>query len=184
MYNLIMIGVDQSYARTGISVAADGQLLMVRSIDFKCLKTKSDKRKLLKEVLHKLICNMLLKAKRVVVICERVRTFSGGFLSTAYIQATGALIAVIVDTAYEFNIQVFSADTRAWKSQVVGTTKAKNGNKKLPTIEFIISRGFKDSICSLNKKNVIVYDDDAADSGCIALYGFIKKGIRKLKLEK
>ena len=32
MYNVVSIGIDQSYANTGISVAADGKLLDVKSI--------------------------------------------------------------------------------------------------------------------------------------------------------
>ena len=104
------------------------------------------------------------------------------FISTNYIKSTGALIGSIVDVAHEYGIEVYSADTRAWKSSIVGSSKKIKGDKKLATINFVIAKGFEDSIKSINKKNNVVYDDDAADSACIALYGFIKDA--KLKLEQ
>lgn len=192
MYKKLVIGIDQSYTKTGISIAADGKLLKVASIGFKGARIKSEKRKMLANTLTKVLEKNAHKAKECVVICERIRHFShgddgkakdaGGFMNMAYIKATGALIAVIVDTAFEFGgVAVYSADTRSWKSQVVGTPKAIKGDKKLATVRYVKSLGFKKDICSVNKKGEVVYDDDAADSACIALYGFCKG--RKLKLE-
>jgi hypothetical protein len=43
---------------------------------------------------------------------------------------------------------------------------------------------FSNSIKSVNKKGTVVYNDDAADSACIALYGFISKTKQALKLEQ
>jgi hypothetical protein len=84
----------------------------------------------------------------------------------------GALTATIVDTAYEYGIKVYSVDTRSWKAQIVGTSKGIKGDdpkaKKIPTMRFVKKLGFE-------------VDDDAADSGCIALYGFTKN--QKLKEE-
>jgi len=116
------------------------------------------------------------KATEALVVCERIRTFSMGknknggkplqFMNIGYIKATGALIATIVDVAYQFGVKVYSVDTRSWKAQVVGTTKGG----KAPTLAYVKSLGFD------------VKNDDAADSACIALYPFCKK--QNLKLEE
>lgn len=117
-----------------------------------------------------------------------------------YIKSTGALIGCIVDTASEFCIPVYSADTRSWKSQVVGTSvpKANKYNvdpKKWPTIEFLLRRSDvrkEDLLVEVGKRSKrfafcvggvkYCYNDDAADSACIALYGFSKD--RNLKREE
>lgn len=192
-YNKIVIGVDQSYTATGISVAIDGRLHRVTSTQFKGCESRSEKRRLLANMLHKLILQSVKVAAEVTVICERIRTFSGGGkgkkneasgLRPGYLKMTGALIATIVDTAAEYNVLVYSVDTRSWKSQVVGTSKAgKGGDKKEPTIRFVEKLGF-DMFIRTNKVGRDLYDDDAADSGCIALYGFIDKKKQKLVLEE
>jgi hypothetical protein len=160
----------------------------------------------LAKVLIKIIETNQHKASQVVIICERVRTFShnfkgkgkvkqgekvgqpseaestgdsGQFISTSYIKATGALIATIVDTAYDYGIPVFSVDTRAWMSKVVGSAK---GSNKQASIKFVTKLGF--DVSSVNKKGNITYDDDASDSGCIALYAFVPKLKRSLKKEE
>ena len=140
------------------------------------------------------------KASQLVVIVERIRQFSGGTLSMDYIKSTGALIGCIVDTAAEYGIPVYSADTRSWKSQVVGTSvpKANSFNvdpKKWPTIEYLLRRRSdvreSDILVPVGKRSKkfakklggtkYCYNDDAADSACIALYGFCKG--RNLKRE-
>lgn len=135
----------------------------------------------------------------MVVIVERIRQFSGGNLSMDYIKSTGALIGCIVDTASEFGVPVYSADTRSWKSQVIGTSvpKANNYNvdpKKWPTIEYLLKRpdvNEADLLVKVGKRtkkfakvikgDKYCYNDDAADSAGIALYGFSKG--RSLKKE-
>jgi len=188
MYNKIIIGIDESYTRTGISIVADGKLKSVSSIDFKGLKTKSQKRKALHDKLISTIDKIQLRASSILIIVERIRTFSKNKndkfnISTNYIKATGALIASIVDSASEYGIEVYSVDTRSWKAQVVGSSKGNNkeGNKML-TIRHVKRLGF--DVSSVNKKGNIVYNDDASDSACIALYGFIPENRQKLKLEE
>ena len=184
-YDKIVIGIDQSYTKSGISVCADGTLIKVTSIPFRGLTLKSDKRKHIANILHRLIPNCLNRAKRVIIICERIRTFSTGNISIGYIKATAALIATIVDVGYVYKVPVFSVDTRAWKSKVVGTSKhADPKDKKLETIKYVIKLGFGKEISRVNRKGKIVYDDDAADSACIALYGFIPKRLRNLLKEE
>lgn len=198
-YKKLVIGIDQSYTRTGISIAGDGQLLKVGYIPFEPSECHSEKRKKVKDKLTHIIKANQSKASQMVVIVERIRQFSGGTLSMDYIKSTGALIGCIVDTAAEYGVPVYSADTRSWKSQVVGTSvpKANKYNvdpKKWPTIEFLLTRAEvseSDILVEVGKRSKkyakliggkkYCYNDDAADSACIALYGF-KKG-RNLKRE-
>ena len=199
MYKKLVIGIDQSYTRTGISIAGDGQLLKVGYIPFGASECHSQKRKKVKDKLTHIIKLNQGRASQMVVIVERIRQFSGGTLSMDYIKSTGALIGCIVDTAMELGVPVFSADTRSWKSQVVGTSvpKANKYNvdpKKWPTIEYLLSRKDvvqDDLLVEVGKRSKkfafciggtkYCYNDDAADSACIALYGFCKG--RALKKE-
>lgn len=199
MYNKIVIGLDQSYTRTGIGIGVDGKLVKVTSEAFRGCKNKSEKRKRLSMVLRKIIQSNQHKSSEMVIICERIRTFShhkggnqdvdadeakgaGQFISTNYIKATGGLIATIVDTAYEFGVHTFSVDTRAWKSKVLGTSKGSATGNKGNAIKFITNKGF--DIGRADRNGKIVYDDDAADAGCITLYGFVPKDKQCLKKEE
>lgn len=199
-YKKLVIGIDQSYTRTGISIAGDGQLLKVGHIPFETSECHSVKRKKVKGILSNIIRKNQSKASQMVIIVERIRQFSGGTLSMDYIKSTGALIGCIVDTAAEFGVPVYSADTRSWKSQVVGTSvpKANKFNvdpKKWPTIEYLLTRADmseRDILAPVGKRSKkyakiiegikYCYNDDAADSACIALYGFSKN--RNLKREE
>lgn len=198
-YKKLVIGIDQSYTRTGISIAGDGKLLKVSYIPFEPSECHSEKRKKVKGKLFHIIRLNQHKASQMVVIVERIRQFSGGNLSMDYIKSTGALIGCIVDTASEFGVPVYSADTRSWKSQVVGTSvpKANSYNvdpKKWPTIEYLLKRSDvneADLLVKVGKRtkrfakvikgDKYCYNDDAADSAGIALYGFCKG--RSLKKE-
>lgn len=199
MYKKLVIGIDQSYTRTGISIVGDGQILKVGYIPFEPSECHSEKRKKVKGKLTQIIQKNQHKASQMVIIVERIRQFSSGTLSLDYIKSTGALIGCIVDTAADFGIPVYSADTRSWKSQVVGTSvpKANKYNvdpKKWPTIEFLLRRhdvreeALLVAVGKRSKKFAkqiggikYCYNDDAADSACIALYGFCKG--RSLKKE-
>lgn len=199
MYKKLVIGIDQSYTRTGISLAGDGQLLKVGYIPFEPSECHSEKRKKVKDKLTHIIKTNQSKASQLVIIVERIRQFSGGTLSMDYIKSTGALIGCIVDTAAEYGVPVYSADTRSWKSQVVGTSVPKANKyyvdpKKWPTIEYLLRRRDvreQDILVEVGKRSKkyakqigdkkYCYNDDAADSACIALYGFSKG--RSLKKE-
>jgi hypothetical protein len=135
----------------------------------------------------------------VYVIIERIRLQSQGFINIDYIKSIGALNAVIVDCAKQYGLKVYSVDTRAWKSAIVGTSKPMNNKyginpEKWPTIQFIRRMGFEDKILipvSKRKKTGVIiidgerytFNDDAADSACIALYGFLPQNKQKLLLE-
>lgn len=194
----IVIGIDQSYKDTGISVACDGSLLLVSHFNFKGCSTNSQKRNALKKRLDYLIQQYIFNCDELVIICERIRLKSQGFINIDYIKSIGALNAAIVDVADNYNLKVYSVDTRSWKSKIVGTSKSKENKfgidpEKWPTIQYVRKLGFESSIldeAGKRKKGVIkkqgknyFVNDNAADSACIALYGFLEETKQMLEEE-
>lgn len=154
---MLVLGIDQSYTQTGIALvrgttALDIEIVKVKSMKLQKLKCKTLKRK----TLEQFISHVLAEYSPDMIICERIRTFSKGFLSTNYIKSTGAIIATIVDACYP--MAVMSADTRSWKSRVIGRSK---GDKSVSS-NYVLER--------FGKK----LNDDAADAVCIAIYGVIE----------
>lgn len=202
MYNKIVIGIDQSYKRTGITIIADNEIKKITSIDFKKnFNNNSEKREYLRKTLDNLFSKLRNKSENIIVVIERIRLRSEGFLNINYIKSIGALNSIIIDYAYKYNFPIYSADTRAWKSKIVGTSKPQNNEyyadpKKWPTIKYVCSLGHKEDIIVKLPKNTKIkkyfiyngnkclFNDDAADSCCIALYGNLPKNQTTLKEEK
>lgn len=201
----IVIGIDQSYKRTGITVIKDKEVTGMEYLSGVKISHASF-RKQLRERLSELLQEFILnEVEEVIVIFERIRLLSGGKLSQIYIQATGALCGSIIEAAEDFNVPVYSVDARAWKSAIVGTSKPKENRygippEKYPTILYLKKNTnlFKNIIEPYNgratKGIITVVEngkryrarviDDIADSYCIAMYGFLPEGKQKLKLEK
>lgn len=188
-YQKVIIGVDQSYNNTGISIAADGKLIKVRSLRLDGYKMNSDKRRALANTLDGLLKAVCPKAREVTCIIERIRLRSQGFLNIDYIKSIGALNSIIVDKCHEYCVTVYSVDTRCWKAQVIGTSKAQANKygvpeEKWPTIKWLIKQGWEDSILIpiegrkvkgtfIRNGQKYMYNNDAADSAGIAMFGFI-----------
>lgn len=188
-YKKVVIGIDQSYNNTGISIAADGALMKVKSIRLDKLKTNSDKRRALADTLDGLLKAVYPKAREIICIIERIRLHSQGFLNIDYIKSIGALNSVIVDKCHEHCVPVYSVDTRCWKSQVIGTSKPKPNDygvpeEKWPTIEWLLEQGWENNILVevegkktkgtfTSKGKKYMYNNDAADSAAIAMFGFV-----------
>lgn len=202
MYKKIVIGIDQSYKNTGVSVFADKEMKSISSIHLEKYKSNSKRRTILYKKLDNLIQRLCMKSSELVIIIERIRLQSKGFLNINYIKSIGALNAIIVDVADKHGIEVYSVDTRAWKAAIVGTSKPKENNlgiapEKWPTIQFIKRKGWEEKILinlgskSRKTKGVFnigedkyTYNDDAADSACIALYGFLHETKQNLERER
>ena len=202
MKDKVVIGIDQSYKNTGVTINVNnGETLKVFNIHTENIKENSDKRKMIKEQLGKIIERIKTKFPNADVVCiiERIRLQSKGFLNINYIKGIGALNALIVDLMCDYGIETFSVDTRAWKSSVVGTSKPMENKygiipEKYPTIIWNIKHGRKKEIINYdvgkkskgvltNKKGErYMYDDDKSDSIAISFYGFIP--VNKQKLEK
>lgn len=197
-YKQLSIGIDQSYKNCGVSISADGQLLKVTHIKLEQCKSNTDRRRLLKAYLDNMLKAITPKADSIICIIERIRLHSQGFLNIDYIKSMGALNAVIIDIMDEYDIPVYSVDTRCWKSQVIGTSKPKDNNlgvpkEKYPTVEWCIEQGFENSVLRTVKgrkkkgtftRNGIryIYDNDACDSSAISMFYFVGNK-EKLKQE-
>lgn len=198
-YKKIVIGIDQSYNNTGLSVASQKGLELISSINLNKILSNSEKRFEVSSGVSEVIEHYKPLTKELIIIIEKIRTFSQGFISTNYIKSIGALNACIVDTAFKYGIPVYSVDTRSWKSQIVGTSKPQENKygispEKWPTIKYVKNLGFGKELlvpASKSKKKGVVHvdgkpytiNDDAADSACIALYGFLPKERQKLEKE-
>lgn len=193
-----IIGIDQSYKNTGISVASQKGLEYISSIKLYKLTSNTEKRSEVASRASEIIEQFSKNYTIDKVIIERIRLQSQGFININYIKSIGALNATIVDTASKYNIPVYSVDTRAWKSKIVGTCKPKENKygvdpHKWPTLLFIKSLGFtSDILIPADKKKTgtieikgkkYAFNDDAADSACIALYGFLPENKQNLKEE-
>lgn len=190
-----IIGIDQSYKRTGVSITSENALCRVLSIDLYKLSSNTQKRLEIASRLSGVIEQYSKDYTVEKIIIERIRLRSQSFLNINYIKSIGALNAVIIDTADKYDIPVYSVDTRAWKSKIVGTCKPKENKygvdpHKWPTLLFVKNLGFISDIlvpAGKKKKGVIeikgkkyAFNDDAADSACIALYGFLPKNKQNL----
>lgn len=205
-----MIGVDQSYADAGITVAVDGRVSVVKD----CKGKQKEPHILFRYRMSQMLSNCFASCNKkslefqsceIICIIERIRLRSSKpdtkhFISLSYIKEMGALNATIADTAYRFGIPVYSVDTRSWKSQVIGTSKPmsnKHGfpEEKWPTIRWCLDKGYdsfiKESVSARKKKAVIesggeryTYNDNKADSIGIALYGFLPPSKQKLEVEQ
>lgn len=199
--NKVVIGIDQSYKNTGVTVNVNnGEKLKVFNIYTEKMKNNSEKRKEIRNKISAIVNKVksLYPETEIVCIIERIRLKSQGFLNLDYIKGIGALNAIIVDIMYDKGIEIYSVDTRSWKSAIVGTSKPmtnkyKINPEKYPTILWNIKNGRRDKIINYDigkkKKGVITkgdlkytYDDDRSDSIAISFYGFLP--VKRQKLEK
>ena len=192
MSSKIIIGIDQSYRCTGVALSYNGSLKSCTSIKTEHLKNNSEKRKELYAGLSAIFEKAAFLRDKykcpVEIVIERIRLKSQGFLNIDYIKGIGALNALIADLAYEHGFPIYSVDTRAWKSAVVGTSKPKPNSygfdpRKWPTILWCIGRGYEalisEHVSNKKEKGVVIkdgerltYNDNTADAICISLYGF------------
>lgn len=195
----IVIGLDQSYENTGISLIVDNSIKKIDSLDLSFYRNKTLKRYRLQERLEEVLIRVHNKGN-VVCVIERIRQFSQGFINMNYIKSIGALNAVIIDTCYKYDVSVYSVDTRAWKAAIIGSSKPKANSwntppEKWPMIEWLIEQGYEKKLLipieNQRKKNGVfekygkrwTYNNDAADSVGIGLFWF--RGDRnKLELER
>lgn len=193
----IVIGIDQSYHDTGISVVYNNKLKYAGHCYLGQYKNNTRRREVLKERLARIFTKVFEYECRynatVTVIIERIRLRSNGALSLDYIKSVGALNALICDLARIYNFPVYSVDTRAWKGAVVGTAKPEKNDygidpKKWPTVQWCVRSGYKRRILNyeVSPRKVkgiftddagkrYVYNDNIADSIAIAFYGFVEK---------
>lgn len=188
-YKEVIIGLDQSYKNTGTTIICDKKIKQIKSIYLDKLASNSERRRVLGEKLDGLLRLVVEKSDKQICIIERIRLQSQGFVNIDYIKSIGALNATIVDCCAKYGIKVYSVDTRCWKAQVVGTSKPMSNKfgvspEKWPTVKWVISKGFEDSILApvygRKQKGTFerngqkfMYNNDAADSAGIAMFGIV-----------
>lgn len=206
--NRCIIGIDESYTQTGVAVIINDDVVRVFCENFKGCKTNTEKRIRIKHFLYDIVAWIHtehdISYKEVKVVIERIRTFSGGHLSTKYLITTGALVATIIDTFAEFGILVYSVDTKSWKNNVVGSAKPYNNKyginpNKYRTVLYIRDKGYLHFVAEpytgRGKKGIVPVtidgekvmckiNDDMCDAICIALYGTLPEQKQKLIEEK
>lgn len=210
----IVIGIDQSYKRTGITKMVDGEPVRMEYVSGEEISHATFRRILRRKLIEQITTTKdQYKLCDIMIIVERIRLRSRGkkedekqddvFLSLNYIQTTGALVASIIEAAELNNVPVYSVDTRAWKSAIVGTSKPMENKyglppEKYPTILYVKKKGLLREIVEpyegRAKKGIVTIRegghkyrarvlDDVADSYCIAEYGFLPEEKQKLKRE-
>lgn len=191
-YNQIVIGIDQSYKNTGITIVTDCKIRDIKSVRLENYPNNTERRLKLKSYLNKLLYSISSKSNDIICMVERTRVHGGGksFINVDTIKAMGSLTALTVDMVYPYSIPVYSVDTRAWRAKVVGTSKPENNEygvppEKWPTVKWVISQGFEDKILidvtnTRKTKGTFIrngkrymYNDDAADSAGIGMFWFV-----------
>lgn len=208
MKSRIIIGVDQSYTDTGITAIKDKHnILFVRSLKRSSGQNHTEYRNMIYSFFERKLENLKKITDDITVIVERISIRAGkGGLSQSYVKSTAALIATIIDICSLYDVPVYSVDTRAWKSLVVGTCKPLDNiyginPLKYPTIDYIHRSGLlkyiveeysgkgRKGVIRVFKRSEKAYvnvriNDNLADSICIALYGFFPDSRKKLQEEK
>jgi Holliday junction resolvasome RuvABC endonuclease subunit len=170
---MIALGIDQSFTNIGVAVVEgdsidNAKILLVRSYNYKGLKSKTEKR----AFVSRLVKHIIEKFHPNVIGVERVRLFSQGNISMATIVAHSTLIATIVDSVWPQ--KVYSYDTRSWKSHVCGNSHGIHNADKGVSVRYVHQRFGED----------IGKNDDETDAICQAIYllegkKWLKKGILK-----
>jgi Holliday junction resolvasome RuvABC endonuclease subunit len=173
----VVLGIDQSYSKIGFAAVTKGRILRADTVDLRKLKWNSQRRL----AVRALMLHWIETYKPKVIMVERVRLFGGSRIALGTIQQLSAMTAVIVDTAFTHqtysvramgiirkSIPVYSVDTRAWKSQILGSAKADK----------------EESLIWLGKKYKLSdgLDNNAGDAAAIASYAFVPEP--KVKRER
>lgn len=195
----VCIGVDQSYTCTGIAIAVEGEVKVAK---FFPLKNKTQPKTVKREIVGNAVraairsCLKHYNPENICIIVERIRTFSQSFtgmknMSMPFIKAQAALVAKIVDVAYYEGItNIYSVDTRAWKTKILGTSKplaiefpGVYDPKKIREVKWFIEN-YPDLVDGIIHKGTrLKYNDDAVDAACISLYAFAEPPIYLVKEE-
>jgi len=192
----VTIGFDQSYKNFGYAICIEGKIVTASCKDLTIFRNNTERRFAVQELIAKLFYKLQALGYKgdedIIVVVERLRQFSAGFISMAYIKSTSALISTVIDTSRQFEVDTYSVDTRAWKKAILGTCKSDEKMdgviaKKEATVRKVIELGFENKIRYIEQKGKnkgkVKYNDDIADAICIALYGAIDSEEMKLKLE-
>lgn len=156
-----ILGIDPSYKRTGFAIIENEKLLRYCSLDLKEIKTKKIKREIIKGFIRKIEDEY--QPDRIVI--ERTRLFSHGFVSMKTVIALGSLITTVIDAT---DLNVYSVDSRSFKSRVIGKANcSKDDVIRWATFKFEVNP-----------------NEDEADAIAIAFYFFVIDPLKDSSLLK
>lgn len=202
MKHRIVIGVDASYSCTGVSAIIDRSFKHIGSIDYSSCSNHTEIRRETNWYITELIkkCDYNHQNADCVVVVERPRVKKGKIINESFLRNMGGMLYGIVDSVKPLGVNTYTVDARAWKADIVGTCKPQQNKygidpNKYPTIRYINDLGYLKEIIypydGKGKKGVLTFygkrykvNDNAADSACIALYGYKHFDDGKLKLEE
>lgn len=186
-----IIGIDESYANTGIALNVRGKAVVTKSL---LSESKNGMRLEVQSTIREL--NWMAKEMyaipqgKIAIVFERVRLFSNSFISTQYMVSMSYLNGAIIMEGARLNIPCFSVDTKCWKSHVVGSSKGKVNKygveeKKFLTLDWCMRNGYKDFVVEYEeneKKQKKCYktkdgrfarfNDNVADAIAISMFYF------------
>lgn len=203
-----IIGIDQSYTDTGLTVLTQGGFSLVTSVTFKeCGSSKYRKCDLLRSKIIRAVelCHSNGYTD-VTINYEQIRYNNpvNSKKKTTFGNTHGSSImeGFIWDAAARCETTLYSVPTISYRSAVVGNTKGVENDlgidpSKYPTYTFLLSTGqirpFLDTPRPSKRKGIVLYkgermwyNDNKGDSACIALYGTLpaqrRKGANKIEL--
>lgn len=203
---MIIIGVDQSFTETGISIVSKSSILKVTSLPFTKSQPIPEKADMLKIQLSRAIDKCIEKNYNDIrVYYEQIR-IAGKTTPFSYIHNAGILEGYIWNAVqqdkYKNIVRLFSVPTQSWKCKVVGSNKSEQNDLKIEpskyqTFKFLESNKMlkyamqnasnhqtKGVLCKNGKR--YKYNDNKGDSLCIALYGRLpdkdRQGEREIEL--
>jgi len=150
----VILAIDQSLARPGFAVIETQGEKMPKILEICSIKhpknlTPTERRIIMTDLAQTLVVKYTVD----MVVMERVRTFSKGFISTRSIIVLSSLMTSVIDRLYKYDVPVWSSDTRAWKAAILGNASST----KEDAVEFAKQLGYETN-------------HDEADALCIALY--------------
>ena len=149
-----ILGIDPSYKRTGFAVVEDGKLQHYASLDLKKTKTKKEKREWIKNTIRIIEGTCWPDKKIDKIVIERTRLYSRGFISMKTVIALGSLISTVIDGT---DLDVYSVDSRSFKSRVIGRASCSK----------------EEVIGWAKSKFGVDVNEDEADAIAIAFYPFV-----------
>lgn len=191
--NKIVIGIDQSYKKTGVAVyiyngeTKKGRFWRTFAIAPK-KRAKARKRAVIEAHIDGLLSDFRYRYDDVRICFERPRLFSKGHISASFLLSIGALNGTIIDTAESWDVPCFSVDTRAWRRAAVGTCERKDNSKGIPpekfyTIKHFCKIGYKRRIIQRAADGSKIFEHDIADAMGIAVAAARLEGSALLRLE-
>lgn len=173
---LTILAIDPSYQECGFSLFQEGELILIERLNFEFIQkknelkgemSKKEKRKRLKRVIE--LFTMAFSVD--VVVTERARLYSQGFINIDVIAALSELICVIIDTV---DCPVVSINTQTWRFH----TSGDRFHKKADTIKWVLEKMITDGVCYARDRELTDNECDAVGIGK-AFYNGAKSEIER-----